>query len=200
MKFKKKTVLGICLGFIIILSTIFIVFALSEKKKSKDKNEKSIQTVVAQIFTCPNKEMIKLYSDMEEVVAEEKNLLPPETKIYSPSEESYSEINKKIEEMYAPYILNRWYESFVKQFEMKYVVYSITNEYETKVDHIKITQSDTIPTNYSFTIYLHCGPIAGEKKDIEIKGSAQFTEENGKISYIKFFDKELYPELQSRAN
>ena len=196
MKLKKKAVFGICVGLIIILAIIIIAFPLLEKMKSKNKNEKAIQAVVEQIFTCPNEELIKLYSDMSEAVDDKIDSLSPDIKIYSLTDEDFSKIENKLEEMYAPYILSSWYESFMKHMQMNFVIYSISKDYEIEVDHIEITQNETISTNYSFTIDIHYGLIDGEKKDIEIKGSAQFTDVNGKISYIKIFDNELRSELQ----
>ncbi|GEM_PF-6062823 len=64
MKFKKKNVLGISLGTVIILASIVLVIAFSEKSNPEDKKEENINAVLKQLFTCPGEEMIKLYDDM----------------------------------------------------------------------------------------------------------------------------------------
>lgn len=194
MKFKKKTLLGIGLGVILILATIFMLIILSGKFKSGDEYEETIQAVVEQIFTCPDEKMIELYNDMHDDSSNKSDILPPGKIV----EFDATEIEKKLEEMYAPYITDEWYDSFVDHFETELIGYSIAVGYEIKIDHIEFTQSKTIPTNYSFTIYLNYGQTDGVKKDIEIEGSAQISEKDGKVSYIRFFiDKDFELELRN---
>lgn len=186
MKFNKRTLLGIGLGLIFILTTILLVIILSGKFKSKDENEKIIQAVIEQIVTCPDKKMIELYKDMynnPNIALNKSDSPPPGTVVKFAS----TEIDKKLEEMYSPYISDEWFDSFVKHFAIQYHIFSTAVGYETKVEHIEFTQSEAIPTNYSFTIYLNYGKTNGKKNDIEIEGSAQISEKDGKVSYIQLF-------------
>lgn len=193
MKFKKKTVLGIGLGLIFILVALFLVILQSGKIKTGDKNEETIQAVVEQIFTCPDEEMIDLYNDMQDTAINKSDSLTPGALVEFDS----TEIEKKLKDMYAQYISEEWYDSFVEHFFTEFMIYSTAVGYETKVDQVVFTQSETIPTNYSFTIYLNYGQTDGEKKKHEIEGSAQISEKDGKVSYIQFFaDRDFKLELR----
>lgn len=196
MIYKRNNILRIGIALISIFIVILLVVIFSKKTKSKVENEEVIQHVVEQIFTCPDNEMVELFRDMDTAIHDitpslsSKSLLELDNSIFS-------NIDKKLEEIYASYISDKWFSSFVNHFYMKYYIYSTAIGYETMVDHIVITQSETIPTNYSFTIYLNYGPTDGYKKDIEIEGSAQILQDDEKISYIQFFaDKSFMLELR----
>lgn len=184
----KKILLFIGLVFLIV--TTFFMLKLSKEKSALDKKEEVIKVVIEHIFTCPNKDIISLYNKMQNT-AEDKAQLTHEPGV---TEYDSTELDKKLFEIYSNYISNEAYENFLTEYYTKFCVYSIANEYETKVQTIDIVQSKKIPTNYSFTIHLTYGPIEGEKKDTEVEGSAQLTKEE-KISYITFFDNNLYKEL-----
>lgn len=202
MKYKKVTILSIVLAVVMILSAV-IIFVINPLN-SKLKNEKAIRVVVTQLFTCPNEELIQLYSDMNKeldaYLLERQN--DPEHAnegVYVPDENdisSFSKIKNKLMEMYTPYFTDKGYETFYdKLIFNNYVVYSTALGYNTEVVLVEITQSETISSNYSFTVSLRYGPTDGDKKDIEIDGSAQVTEDVGKLSYIQFFDRDLRMEL-----
>lgn len=177
MNQKKKIILGI--GLVILIIVIFFIFYFIKKANESAKNEEAIRVVTEQIFTCPNEEMIKLYIDMQNV-ADKTEL--------GVHELNTKEIENKIYEMYAPYISDDWYESFVEKFFAYYLYYSVASEYETKVNKVAIIQHDKKSDNYSFVVSLNYGPIDGVKEDIEIEGRAQFAKEAGKITYIKYSD------------
>jgi hypothetical protein len=185
MKFKTKTLLGVGLVLIFILTTIFLTSTLLRKMKPQDENQKNIQIVLEQIFTCPDQEMIDAFSNMYIIKDEEINFDNPSSIVIGQFDTT--EIEQKLKEKYAPYISDTWYDSFIQHFYNEFRIYSTAIDYETKVKHITITQSEKIPTNYSFTIDFNYVPSQGEKKDIKIEGSAQISEKDGKISYLQLF-------------
>ncbi|HWT26407.1 MAG TPA: hypothetical protein VN131_00575 [Mobilitalea sp.] len=185
---KKKVLLFIGLFFLIII--IFFTIKMLKEKSTLNKNKETIRIVNEQIFTCPNNDIISLYNDMLNTTENKAQSTPGLGVVDS------TELDKKLYEMYSNYISSEWFESFRTKYYSKFYVYSIASEYEMKVHTIDIVQSKKIPTNYSFTIYLTYGPKDGVKKDTEVEGSAQLTNE-GKISFITFFDKNLYKEFRS---
>lgn len=188
MKYRKKTILGISLSILCVALIIMLVVLISGDRKSDNKNEEAIKTVIENIYTCPNDELIKLYTELH------NNMLTnPQLQVDIVG--YHREINDKIEDMYKEYISSNWYDSFFMRFTTTYYVYSTASDYNITVDHIDITQSDTIPMNYSFTIYLDYGKVGDEKNRLEIEGSAQFSEEEGKISYLQLFDRDFRLEL-----
>ena len=189
MRYRKKSIFGISLSLAIILVTVLFLMLFPGNGKSLNRNEEAIKTVLEQIFTCPNQEMIEVYNNMFSRIQT------------SPLEENINnEIDKKLYEIYQPYISSKWYESFVMYFYSYLYVYSTTDGYEIAVAHIDIKRSDTIPTNYSFMVYLNYSKEGGEKYHTKSEGSAQFLEEKGKISYLQLFDKNLKLELMSSRN
>lgn len=189
MKLKKKTFRGIGLGIILVAAIIIFIILLGKfKERSRERDsaeyEETIQTVVQKVFTCPDEKMRELYNNMYEEAANKADTAT-ESKVVGFDS---TEIEKTLKEMYGPYISDDWYDSFVEHYETKLMIYSIASGYESKIDHIEFEQSKTTPTNYSFTIYLNYGQTEGEKKDIEIKGSAQIAEKDGKLSYIQFLE------------
>jgi hypothetical protein len=185
MKFMKKTLFAIGLGLIFILTMIFLINILLRKIIPQDENQENIRIVLEQIFTCPDQEMIDAFSNMYIIKDEEINFDNPSSIVIGQFDTT--EIEQKLKEKYAPYISDTWYDSFIQHFYNEFRIYSTAIDYETKVKHITITQSAKIPTNYSFTIDLNYGPSQGAKKDIEIEGSAQISEKDGKISYLQLF-------------
>ncbi|MGB4659680.1 MAG: hypothetical protein WBI07_10890 [Mobilitalea sp.] len=188
MRFKKKTLWGMGLGIVLIVAATVTFIILWGKFKERDRErerveyEETIQTVAEKIMTCPDEKMMELYDSMYAQAANSTYTLDQGKVV----EYEATPIEKKLLEMYGPYISEDWYESFVIHFETEFMMYSTATGYESKIDHIEFEQSKTTPTNFSFTIYLSYGQIKGEKKDIEIKGSAQMAEEDGKIAYIQF--------------
>jgi hypothetical protein len=189
--------LGIGVGLFVILTMILIILTYSVKMSAIDKNKEALQTVIKQIFTCPNEKMISLYKDMNKEVEDIIANLPADTTVYTIDNKVYREIDSELEHLYAPYISSEWYESFIFRFKTNYYIYSVAEGYECKANRIEITQSSTIPTNYSFAIYLSYG-LKEKKKEIELKGSAQFAKEEGKLSYIQFFiDRDFQTDFMS---
>ena len=185
---KKKRLLEIGLGAIVIIVAIAMIFIYSEKNKPMDKNIEAIKKVVGQIFTGPDQEMVQLFQEylqkLDMSVRE-----PSTTNVSSEDADPYSKIDEKLNTMYAPYMTKEFYEgSFARNYWSSYYVYSTTKGYELKVNNINITQSEKEPRNYSFVIDLNYGPIDSDKKNIIIDGSAQFAQEEGKISYLQIFD------------
>lgn len=203
MKHRKVTILSAIPPIIILFSAV-ILFIIFSSLKSNSKNEDTIQAVARQVFTCPNEELILLYSNWNKEIDEymlEKENDPnsPDTGTYSIdviAPNSFSKLENKVHEIYSPYFTDRGYELFYKHFMNNHNTYSATPGYQIEVLKVDITQSETIPSNYSFTVFLRYGTIGGEKKDIKVDGSAQVTEEEGKLSYIQFFDRDLFYELK----
>lgn len=184
MKYKKKTILGITLSIASIALLIMLVVIFSGDRKSTNKNEEAIKTVIEKIYTCPNDELIDLYNNMINNVQSQDDL-----------DDHFKEINSKVEYMYKEYIASDWYDSFFIRFATTYYIYSTAPGYNITVDHIDIIQSDTLPMNYSFIVYLDYGKVGDEMTRLEIDGSAQFSEEEGKISYLQLFDRDIRLEL-----
>ena len=189
MRQNKKIILGIGSFFLVIVVCLILSFA---KRAETDKNEEAIRIVTTQIFTCPDEEMLSLFKNM--ISAMENRISASPEPGYGALESS--SIDEKIKELYGPYISDEWYESFLQHFYSNFFSYSIADEYETKVNNIKITQSKEIPSNYEFLLSLNHGLKNGSKENIEMKGSAQFTGEEGKITYLRFFDKDLHMKLR----
>jgi hypothetical protein len=199
MKFKKKTLFAIGLGLIFILTMIFLINILLRKIKPQDEIQDNMQAVLEQIFTCPDQEMIEAFSNTYNIRDDEIIFDTPSS--ITIGQFATTEIERELKEKYAPYISDTWYDSFIQHFSNEFHIYSTAIDYETKVEHIEFTQSEKIPTNYSFTIYINYGPFHGEKKDIEIEGSAQIAEKDGKVSYLQLFtDRDFIMEFWEASN
>lgn len=188
MKYKKKTIISISLSILSVALIILLVILISGDRKPASKNEEAIKTVVENIYTSPNDELLKLQAELEN-----KLLTNPPSQV--DILDYYKDINDKIGEIYKEHISSDWYDSFLMRFANSYYIYAIASDFNITVDHIDITQSDTMPTNYSFIVYLDYSKVGEEKARLEIEGSAQFTEEEGKISYLQLFDRDFRLEL-----
>ena len=190
MSIGKKIFLFVGL-FLLITATFFTIKILKEKNTLNESKD-TLRFVTEQIFTCPNKDIIKLYNEMINTALDESQ----STSKLGIVEYDTTKLDKKLYETYSNYISNKWYEAFRTEYYTKLFAYSIASEYDIKVRSIDIVQSKKVPTNYSFTLYLTYGLIEGDKKDTKVEGSAQLTNER-KISYITFFDKDLYQEIRN---
>ncbi len=191
MNTKQKTMIGIVIT--VVLVTIVLAVQFSMKENASDANEEAIKAVVNNIFSSPNDEMISLYNDMLDKADQEVLSSAPGQAVSFDS----TMLDKKLDETYSGYIAKDWYESFVNKFYTEFITYSIAGKYDIDVNSIDITQDSRNPINYSFTVYLSYGPVDGSKEDIKIKGSAQFAKEEGKLSFIRFFDSDLIVRLRN---
>lgn len=184
---RSKKLLELGLGALVIVVAIAMLFIYSDKRKPMDKNEEAIRIVVEQLFSGPDQEMVQMFQkfvqDLEEVTPKQLNTgISSDTNLYS-------DIDEKLAIMYAPYMTEEYYKGgFSRNYWSYYYVYSTATGYERKVNDIEITRSENDPINYSFIIHLNYGPQDGDKKEIKIEGSAQFAQEEGKISYLQIFD------------
>ncbi len=148
---------------------------------SKDKNEEALKVVLEQMYNCPDNELIELSNQITQ--ADGIEIAPG---LYSLENTDYF---KKILELYQPYFSEKGLESFLNRaYPSVYHSDAEDNGYITKVEKIEVTRNKKIKTNYAFTVYLNYVPKEGDSQDIEINGSAQFAEEEGKITFIQFFD------------
>ncbi|MDF2473753.1 MAG: hypothetical protein K0R21_1535 [Anaerocolumna sp.] len=190
---KSKKIVGAGIVFILIIAVIFTIFILPSLKSNE--NEDKIKAIIEQIFTCPDREMITLFED------ELKKIRDSSTTPGTIVGLDFIEIEKKLKEMYGPYISEPWFDSFVQHYFNEFMIYSTVAQYEMKVTNIEFVQSKTIPTNYSFTVSLNYGPAEGEKKDIKIDGSAQISEDDDKVSFIQLFtSNEFKLEFREKVN
>lgn len=203
MKTKRYIRLGVVVLLLAVLLSVIAIFVIpAVREGSRDKkNKEVIEAVVKQVLTCPNDELIGLYTDMYERIASELDSLenhppkPEESITFSAD----SKITDKLNKMYGPYFTVNGYEIFQQRFLLLYFTYSTALEYSITMDDIEITRSDTIQTNYSFTAYISHGAEDGEQQKLEIGGSAQFYEEEGRLSYLQFLDRELSRELWGKG-
>lgn len=191
MKPKKHIILALIvfLAGIALIAAAFAVPGLIDKKMDRN-NRKALEAVVKQVFTCPNTELTGLYADMyEEAISN-----------VSASDEQFIEfsslrIEDYLKEYYSPYFTDIGYSNFKQSFLISSNIYSTALGYLTTVDKVEISRSSAIKTNYSFRVYLRHGEEDGYMGTTVVEGNAQFYEEQGKLSYINFFDKELMHKL-----
>ena len=201
MKHKKQimiVVLMLLLTVVVILGVF--VFRLMKDRINDKNNRKTIQAVVTQLLTCPNEELIGLYKDMyyKTTEASEKRtdlLTSPENILFLDS----SKIEEALGDNFMPYFTNRGYASFERWFLINDHVYSTALGYSIIVNKIEIIRSEEMETNYSFIAYLTYGLTGSIVENIEIKGSAQFYEQVGRLSYLKLFDRQLNQELRNKV-
>lgn len=192
MKLSKKLIIVFVVVITVIAASV-LGFKYTEKIRKNNKNKEMIRNVVEKIFTCPDEEMIKLYHNMIQ-----KSLASSDSDVVSLKSK---ELDKKMDELYSTYFSEEYFETFRQEYYINYNIYSTAEGYQIKVKRIEVTQSKSIPTNYSFTVFLNYGLKGEAAKDLSIDGSAQISKNDGKISYIRFFDKELMNELiQNRAS
>lgn len=203
MKPKKHImiiVLMLLLTVVVILSVF--LFRMMKDRINDRNNRKTIQTVVTQLLSCPNEELIGLYEDMycETSEALEKHFDP----LTGPDNLSVldsSKIEEALEDNFKPYFTDRGYASFERWFLINDYAYSTALDYSIIVNKVEILRSEEIATNYSFTAYLTYGLTGSIGENIEIKGSAQFYEQVGRLSYLKLIDvdRQLYQELRNKV-
>jgi hypothetical protein len=182
---------GLILIIVLSISGICIYNLVKEREENKN-NKEVIETVVTQLFTCPNNELTELYRNMYRQMTEATTKSEEERK----KEPNYSSlIEDELKKVYGPYFTEQGYEEFKMRFIINHYVYSTAVNYTVTVDRITIKRSESIPTNYSFEADIQYGPKGGSMTDIQIEGSAQFYE----LSYIQFRDPTLYRELRDKG-
>lgn len=89
-----------------------------------------------------------------------------------------SAIDRKLEEMYRPYIAGNW-------FYIAYYDYSTNPDNNHAIKYIDIKRSKTDTDKYIFTVYLD--NINNENEQDIIKGIAQVQRSDRKINNLQFF-------------
>lgn len=184
-------------GIVIIGLGIYLSKEIDNRNLEKKRHD-VMRTVVSKLLTGPNQELITLYDEMfQQIVSgpdQQQGTSTQDSGIYIPDS---SKLENKLREMYQPYFTEESYEKFEMQFLNEFHTYSTTNGYQVIVHDIDITQSETIPTNYSFMADMRYG-IEGEVlKPIEVTGSIQMDHEEGKLTYIQFLNQDLFKTLRN---
>lgn len=172
MKSRKQIIIAwaALLAGILLIAAAFAVPDILEKRMD-NKNRKALKTVATKIFTCPNKELVDIFAG------------------------SSLTLEKDIRNYFEPYFTDNGLNKFIIGFTLGTKVYSTASGYRIKVDKVEISRSKEIKTNYSFKVHLSHGEEGSTMETAVIGGSAQFYEEQGKLSYIQFFDSELFNKL-----
>jgi hypothetical protein len=195
MKAKKHIILA-SVTFLLGLICVAAAFAVPRiiANRMDKSNRKALETVVLQMFTCPNKELTNLYVKMYEQ-AVPKN----------PSSEDWlinldtSGIEEYLREYYGPYFTDSGYALFEQRFMINNHVYNTAMGYRITVDNIEISRSNDIKSNYSFKAYLSHGEEGGLMESTVVEGNAQFFEKHGMLSYFNFIDSELHRKIWGRG-
>lgn len=171
---KRKLGIVLSISFITIMGLViynYVTVTLKDKK--------TITTVVNQILTTDN-EMIALFDEMYTSEPYLKDMLAPGLHA-----KDTSAIDRKLEEMYRPYIASNWFEAFMNRFYITYYDYSTNTDYNQAINHIDIKQSKTDADQYIFTAYLD--NINNENEQDIIQGVAQIQSSDRKINNLQFF-------------
>lgn len=183
-EYRSKKVKARVYLVVIAVWTLFLIGC----SRKQNINEQAIETVVQNIFTCPNEDLDTIYDEMLEQMANAATL-PKGTKS---ALETY---DQKLEEIYSPYFTEKGYEAFYRRMiytrELSYHSFAKDAGYEIEVEEVEIKRSKSIPSNYSFTAHVYYGKIGAQKEKLEIEGSAQIYEQRGKLSFINIIDPTL---------
>lgn len=196
-KRKVRIILISLFGIALVALGIFMYRAIINRSLEKKRHE-VIRTVVTQLLTGPNQELITLYDEMFEQTRlksdqNQQGESSQDSRIYSPDS---SKLQNKIRNLYQPYFTDGSYEKFESKFLIEFYIFSTTSGHQLIVKDLDIKQSETNPTNYSFTAKVQHGKEGSEMEDIEVTGSVQMDHEENKLTYIQFINHDLYRELR----
>lgn len=150
---------------------------LEEPYGSKEENIQTVEAVLKQEFTGPDKEFRQL--------AEKEG------------QEKFNEINSYLKNKYESYFTEAALEFFVKNGA--YVYQFQNSEYQMSIEEMEVKQSDKENGDniYYFTVQVALESSSAEKTLYEVTGEATFSEE-GKIGRLQIVDREQ--QLSNKLN
>lgn len=139
------------------------------------------------MLNAPNADLIEARDEMLEGFADNTQTVPIEM----------TQFNKKLEEMFADYFTEEAFQKKLKTSAFtEYHSFCEGKQHTIEVDSIDIEKNKKFKRNYDFIVHVRYGPLNGEKTPLDIKGSAQFGEEKGKISFLQIFGAELVSKVR----
>ncbi|WP_400247360.1 hypothetical protein AB3U99_10375 [Niallia sp. JL1B1071] len=156
---------------ILFIAMLPMVVGCSAENDSEDKNSRTLEMVLNETFTVPNKELRDILEDPNNytiIGAEEKTSLSNNLDAY-------------IEKKYKAYFTEEMYDKYTGTYALSYVAPSPENS-EMKIRDVYVEQKEKLQNIYDFTAIIDYKKGDGsEVEKYEVKGQANFSE-NGKIA------------------
>ncbi|TYR72495.1 hypothetical protein FZC79_22535 [Rossellomorea vietnamensis] len=184
---KKK---GIGRGFnwpVQLLSAAFIMIFLVgggyliaekilwEQAAPEDENIETIETVLDNVFSGPDKELKKLLDDQDSYIEEDK------------AQEYQSNLYSYYENIYQPYFEENTFQGHINTNQLTFTQLAYYKGYQLKADKINVKEDEKTDGAYNFTVNVHY--YKGDIKEGDIKVTGRVNIYNtGKINTLKFYD------------
>lgn len=184
--FRKSTANKFAMFLVLVLTCLLIAGCTEEKQgeqseepnSSVETNIKTVEDVLKEEFTGPNKE----YKEIAEKDGQEK----------------FDEMNSYLKSKYEPYFTEPALESFINSGGAH--IYQFQNDdYQMSVENIEVKQSDKENGDniYRFTLQVALESPEEDKTLYDMSGEAIFSEE-GKIGRLQIVDKDQ--QLSNKLN
>lgn len=184
---KKK---GIGRGFnwsIHLLSAAFIMIFLVgggyliaekilwEQAAPEDENIETIETVLENVFSGPDKELKKILDDQDSYIEEDR------------VQEYQSDLYSYYENIYQPYFEENTFQGHINTNQLTFTQLAYFKGYQLKADKINVKEDEKTDGAYNFTVNVHY--YKGDNKEGEIKVSGRVNiYDTGKINTLKYYD------------
>ncbi|WP_312755106.1 hypothetical protein [Rummeliibacillus suwonensis] len=187
VKKNNKTKQIMFLSLVLIMS-LFLVSACSEYDV-EDTNLEVIKKVLELEFTGPNEKFMDL-------------LWNPKYKTVVNGKEENKEVDKYVKEVYGPYFLDSYLNTFLNLSGATYQSLAYHSGYKLSFKEITIEQSEKMSNLYTFVATVGYQKNGGEEKTANVSGEATFsTKEEGKIGQFQYGDDDgLYETMREAVN
>lgn len=176
VKKNNKTKQIMFLSLVLIMS-LFLISACSESDV-EDTNLEVIKKVLELQFTGPNEEFMDL-------------LLNPKYKTVVNGKEENKELDKYVMEVYGPYFLDSYLNTFLNAFGTTYPAFAHDSGYKLSFKDITIEQSEKMSNLYTFVATVGYQKNGEEEKTAKVPGEVIFsTKEEGKIGRFQYGDED----------
>ena len=166
---KKKTKASLALLIIVLL-----LAACTQEESNKEVLEK----VLEHQLNGPDEKFVELVMD-------------PKYKTVADNKEENKELNQYVEDVYGPYFVESYLDSFITTSGTTYPVVAEHSGHKLYLKDLKIEQSEKMSNRYTFVAIVGYQKDSEEEKTANISGEVIFSkEEQGKIGKFEYRDEE----------
>jgi hypothetical protein len=181
--------------FVILLTVVGCSLSNTSESAPQDHNISTIETVIEDLFTGPDQELIDLLYSPENVTIIGNDKEAEEVQ----EVENPNELDLYLEDKYKKFHFTEdMYSQYIVMYVLDYHVSAHSNDYQMEVDSIEIEQNATTEGAYDFIVNVLYNKAGNEQGKAEVTGRIHIYDD-GKIASFKLFDhKELYESLHTK--
>lgn len=169
---KKSMVFSLSLSLFLILSSL--IFVACSKESADVVKEDVIKRVLELQFNDPDKKFMALIHD------------PKYTTVID-NQEVNPELDQYIQEVYGPYFMESYLETFLNTIGLKYPVIAYTSGYKLNLKDVVVEKSKKASNRYDFTATVGYQKEGEIEKTTELSGYTLFsTNDKGKIGKFEY--------------